>query len=166
MSNLVLKRRPSSLLPILHEAQDPFSSPMNLLSWDPFKDLVGWDPLRNSRGLLSNTTRDFLPAVEVKETPTAFEFKADVPGIKEQDLDVSLSGNRLCISGKREAEHMEEGDTYHTYERTFGSFNRTFNLPDDVSAEKIKADVKDGVLHVVVPKVPEARPKKIEIKTK
>lgn len=109
--------------------------------------------------------QELRPAVEVKETPTTFEFKLDVPGIQEKDLDVSLAGNRLSISGKREAESKEDTETYHTYERRFGSFTRSFSLPEEVDTSKIGAVLKDGVLAVTVTKAPEARAKRIDVKT-
>ena len=89
----------------------------------------------------------------------------DVPGIKQADLDVSLTGNRLTITGKREAEKEDKGDTYYTYERSYGSFTRSFTLPEGVNASAIRADLHDGVLSVVLPKTPEAQPKKIPVST-
>ena len=162
MANL-LTRRPS---PTFNKGLEPFSAARNLLTFDPFRDWATFDPFSLMRGTLAETKQDWLPALEVKETPTTFEFKADVPGIKEEDLDVSLSGNRLTLSGKRDAETREDTDTFHTYERSFGSFTRTFMLPDEVDADKVKAELKDGVLWVTVPKIPEARAKKIEISGK
>ncbi|HET8714619.1 MAG TPA: HSP20 family small heat-shock protein [Holophagaceae bacterium] len=159
MANLLI-RRPSSLL---SEEADPFASMKGLLAWDPFQELRRMDPFRLLRGASPEGLQELVPALEVKETPTAFEVRMDVPGLKESDLDVSLSGNRLCISGKREAEEKEETDTYHAYERSYGAFNRTFSLPEDIDANKIKAELKDGVLALSVPKLPEARAKKIEI---
>jgi HSP20 family protein len=79
------------------------------------------------------------PAFEVKETKEAFVFKADVPGIKEQDVEVNVAGNRLTITGKREAEKEDRGDTFYTYERSHGSFSRTFTLPDQTDGEHVRA---------------------------
>jgi HSP20 family protein len=105
----------------------------------------------------------FEPAFEVKETKESFVFKADVPGIKDADLDVSLTGNRLTINGKRQAEKEDKGDTYYTYERSYGSFTRSFTLPEGVNASAMTANLNDGVLSITVPKKPEAQAKKIPI---
>jgi HSP20 family protein len=92
--------------------------------------------------------------IDVKETKDAYLFTADLPGVKESDLELSLTGNRLTISGTREEEH----------ERSYGSFSRTFTLPDGVDPEHVGAELKDGVLRVNIPKKPEMKPKKIELK--
>ena len=164
MSTL-LTRRTAPLLPNLTGRWEPLPTLNNLLTWDPFQDFLRMDPFRTARNLMSEAGQDLTPALEVKETPTSFVFKMDVPGIKEADLDVSLSGTRLTISGKRDAEMKEEKDTYLAYERRFGSFHRSFTLPDEVDADKVKADLKDGVLQITALKLPEARSKHIEVKT-
>jgi HSP20 family protein len=83
--------------------------------------------------------------------------------VKDQELDLSLSGNLLTISGKREEEHREEGESYYAMERSQGSFARSFTMPDGVDAEGVTADLKQGVLSVRIPKKPEAQPKRIAI---
>ena len=90
-------------------------------------------------------------------------FKADVPGIKEPDIEVNLAGNRLTISGKREAEKEDKGETLYTYERSYGSFTRTFTLPEQTDASQVKAELKNGELTVVVPKTPAAVAKRIPV---
>jgi HSP20 family protein len=92
------------------------------------------------------------PSFEVRETDDAFVFKADLPGIRADDLDVSLAGRQLQISGKREHEKEEGEGQYHTYERSYGSFTRSFTLPDSADLEHIRSDLKDGVLTLLVPK--------------
>ncbi len=106
----------------------------------------------------------FSPAFEVKETKEGYSFKADLPGVAEKDVEVTRTGNRLAISGKREAERQDKGETYYACERSYGSFTRTFTLPDGIDGERIRAELKDGVLSVLVPKLPEAKPQKIAIK--
>lgn len=139
--------------------------------WDPFEamqDLMRWDPL----SALSRGTRDvgqggeFLPAFEVKETKDSYIFKADLPGVEEKDLDIALTGSRLTISGRREEEKKDEGDTYYTYERSYGGFSRSFTLPDGVDIDHVQAELKDGVLSVVTPKRAEVQSKRIELKGK
>lgn len=137
--------------------------------YEPFRlvrEMLGWDPFREIAPLLPANTSAFAPAFEVKETKDAFVFKADLPGVKESDLEVSLAGNRLTLTGKREAEREEKDEkdnTYYTYERSYGRFTRTFTLPDQVDAEHVKAELKAGELTVVVPKIPAAVAKKIPV---
>lgn len=136
--------------------------------WDPFhvvRDMMRWDPFRELSPLFSAEEMKgmFMPDVDVKETPNAFVFKADVPGMKEKDVDISLTGNRLTLSGKREEERREEKETYFATERTYGSFTRTFTLPGGTDPEHTTAELRDGVLTVSVPKVPEVQPKKIPV---
>jgi len=90
-------------------------------------------------------------------------FKADLPGVKESDIEVSLVGNRLAISGKREGEKEEKAETYYAYERSYGSFTRTFTLPSDIDSAHIKAELKNGELTVVVPKAAAAVAKRIPV---
>jgi HSP20 family protein len=137
-------------------------------TWDPLRvmrDLVRWDPFREIAPIAGGQSLDFDAAFEVKETKEGYLFKADVPGIKENDLTISLTGSRLTVSGKREAEKQQEHETYFSYERTYGSFARAFTLPEGIDAEKVNANLKDGVLTILVPKVPQAQPKKVAIKT-
>lgn len=137
--------------------------------WEPFRSmrqLMGWDPFREIEmmPLLTEPTA-FAPAFEVKENKDGFLFKADVPGVKESDLEVTMTGNRLSISGKRESEKQEQTDTFYTYERNYGSFTRAFTLPDGVDPATVVADLKDGVLSVSMKKRPELQPQKIAVKT-
>jgi HSP20 family protein len=93
------------------------------------------------------------PAFEVKETRESLVFKADVPGTREQDIDVNVAGNRLTIAGKREAEKEEKNQTFYAHERTYyGTFPRTFTLPDQTDPSHVKAELKNCELAVVVPK--------------
>jgi len=130
----------------------------DLMRWEPFADLAP-----SFRGLESAA---FSPDFEVKETKDAFVFRADLPGVKDADLDVKLTQNRLSISGKRESEKTEKGDTYYTTERSYGSFTRSFTLPDGVDADQIKAELKEGVLTLSLPKKPESQAKKIAVTSK
>jgi HSP20 family protein len=134
---------------------------------DPFRWLLRWDPFREMTPSWFGqppVEAMFSPAFEVKENKDSFLFKADLPGMKEQDVEVKLAGDRLTISGKREAEREDKDDTYYAYERSFGSFLRTFTLPEGFDAEHVHAELKDGVLTVVVPKQPTAQAKTIAIK--
>ena len=137
-------------------ARRPFELMRRMLRWDPFEMMAPWRTFKE----LEPMSPDF----DVKETKDAFIFKADVPGIEAKNLDVKLAQNRLTVSGSREEEKRQKGDTYYTYERSYGSFSRSFTLPEEVDAEKISADMKDGVLTITVPKLPEAQAKHVEVK--
>lgn len=136
-------------------ARDPIGMMRELLRWDPFAQMAP---------SLMTTGETFVPKFEVKERKDAYVFKADLPGVKEDDLDVSLTGNRLTISGKRESEKKEEEDRFFAWECSYGSFSRSFTLPEGVDAEHVNADLKNGVLTLTLPKKPEIQPKKIEVK--
>lgn len=132
---------------------------------DPFRmmdALLRWDPFRSDWGGF-NHNLEFAPRFDVKETKDAYVIRADLPGVREEELEVSLSGNLLTISGKREEEHWDEGDSYHAMERSYGSFARSFTIPDGVDAASITADLKNGVLSVQLPKKGDAQPKRIAI---
>ena len=102
-------------------------------------------------------------ALDVEEDDEGLTFKADLPGMDPKDVSVEAKDGVLTIQGERTAEKEEENKIYHRYERTYGSFCRSFNLPKNVDAEKIEAKYKDGVLTVRVPKVEESKPRKIEV---
>ena len=129
-----------------------------LFGWDPFREM---EPFFTPQMLAED---QYLPAFDVKETQDGFHFQADVPGVKDGDIAIQVNGNRLTISGKRESEEKKQTDTYYTYERSYGSFSRTFTLPDGADIQLARADLKDGVLSVIVPKKPEQLPKTIEVK--
>lgn len=143
--------------------------PTPMTEWEPFRlmrDLLRWDPFREMGPMLPPERHmGFVPDFDVKETKDGYLFKADLPGIKEKDLEITMTGNRLTVSGKREAEEQEKTDTYFAWERSYGSFARSFTLPEGIDAEHIAADLKEGVLTLVVPKKPEVQPKKISVKS-
>lgn len=136
--------------------------------WEPLRlmrDLLGWDPFREMTPFYAQGSPGFAPSFEVKETKDGFTFKADVPGVKESDLDVTVTGNRLSVSGKREAEKEEQTDTYYTCERSYGEFNRSFTLPDGIDLNSVHAELNQGVLTLSMRKTPEAQAKKIAVQT-
>ncbi|HZH14137.1 MAG TPA: Hsp20/alpha crystallin family protein [Archangium sp.] len=137
---------------------------------DPFermKELMGFDPFEQMGRIVGGgeAPLGFIPAFEVKETKDSYIFKADLPGVKEGDLDITLTGDRLTISGKRETEKEEDSDRFYAYERSYGSFSRSFTLPEGVDANNVNAELKDGVLHLRLPKQPEMQPKRIQVST-
>lgn len=138
---------------------DPFRQMRELMSWDPFEELAR-RRAREEEGI------GFTPAFEVKETKDAFEFKGDLPGVKEDDLDIAITGNRLTVSGSRQEEHKEETDTYYAYERSYGSFSRSFTLPENVNTDDVHAELKNGVLSIYVPKREGSVSRKIPLRKK
>jgi len=141
-------------------------APSGASVWDPFRvmrDVLRWDPFHELEAAAGGDYGLFSPSFDVKENKDGYVFRADLPGVREEDLDIALTGNRLTISGKREQERHEQGDTYYASERSYGSFSRAFTLPDGTDAENVKADLKNGVLEVIVPKKPEVQPRKIAI---
>ena len=134
---------------------DPFAIARDMLRFDPFREMIPTLPAIEPMG--------FNAAFEVRETRDAYLFKADVPGILEKDVEVTLTGNRLTINGKREAEKEDKSDTVYAYERSYGAFTRSFTLPDGIDGAHVRAELKEGVLTVAVPKTPEAKPQKIAL---
>jgi HSP20 family protein len=130
---------------------------------DPFaaaRDLFGWDPFYTGRPAASA----FAPAFEVKETADSFVVKADLPGVAEADLDINVHNNVLTVTGARQAEERKDGESFTLYERQFGSFSRSFSLPDMADGERIEAKLETGVLTLTIGKKAEAKPRKIALK--
>lgn len=155
----LMRRDPFDLL-----ARDPFQ----LLMRDPFqlmRDMLV-EPFRLLQpGWLGGRGVTWTPSFEIRETDDAFVFRADMPGVRTEDLEISMIGNQLQISGKREQEQQQEEGRYHTYERAYGSFSRVFSLPDSADADNIRAELNNGVLTLSIPKKPGSAPqrRKIEI---
>jgi HSP20 family protein len=110
---------------------------------------------------------ELFPHLDVKENDTAILIEAELPGLAEENVDLTLQDGILSITGEKKFEQSEEKDSYHVKERRYGSFQRMLRLPDTVDEEKVEAKFEKGVLKVTLPKKPEAvrQPKKIEIKT-
>jgi HSP20 family protein len=136
--------------------------------WEPLRamrDLLRWDPFGEMTPIFSGQLPAYAPAFEIKETKDSFLFKADVPGVKEQDIEVTSTGNRLTVSGKRESEKEEKDDNYYAFERSYGSFTRSFTLPEQADTVHIQAELKNGELTIAIPKTPAAVAKRIPIAT-
>jgi HSP20 family protein len=118
-----------------------------------------WAELARTSQLLSGWT----PALDIHEDKDNFIVRAELPGMKREEIDVSLHDGALSISGERKLEQkFEEAEVYRT-ERFFGKFQRTVSLPAAVAADKVKAQYKDGVLTITLPKTEEAKPKQIDV---
>ncbi|MEJ2124604.1 MAG: Hsp20/alpha crystallin family protein [Alphaproteobacteria bacterium] len=108
-----------------------------------------------------------VPHLDVKENDTAILIEAELPGLAEGDVDLTLQDGILSITGEKKFEQSEEKDNYHVMERRYGSFQRMLRMPDTVDDEKVEAKFDKGILKVILPKKPEAirQPRKIDIKT-
>ena len=105
----------------------------------------------------------FAPAVDVYETDKELVVKAEIPGVKKEDIEVAIRDNALHIRGEKKVEKEEKTETYHRMERVYGKFERVIALPMDVKVEEAKAEFKDGVLEIRIPKAETAKERKIEI---
>ena len=146
---------------------------MQLTKWDPFREMedmfdrytraVGW-PRRGSQEVMA--TGDWAPRVDIAETDNEFIIKAEIPDVKKEDVKVTVDSGVLTIRGQRKQEKEQKGKKFHRVERYYGSFTRSFTLPDYVDETKIEASFKDGMLNLQIPKTQAAKPKAIEVKVK
>ena len=151
---------------------------MSLVRWDPFRELesmndrlnrmFGGHPLPTRHAgeptKDSMTIVDWSPSVDVAETAEEFQLKAELPEVKKEDVKVCVENGVLRIEGQRHQEKEEKGKKFHRIERSYGSFLRTFTLPDNVDDKTVRAEFKDGVLNVRLPKTQAAKAKAIEVK--
>jgi len=108
----------------------------------------------------------FAPAIDVSETDNNVEIRCDLPGVRKDDIDISVSGNLLTIKGEKQDEKEEKESTYYRRESWNGSFQRTVSLPESVDADKAKAEMRDGILHLTMPKREEEKRKQIKVDVK
>ena len=110
--------------------------------------------------------KDWVPRVEMIEMDDKYLIKAELPGMKKEDIDISVTGDTLTLKGHRQAESDIKEDDYHLCERSYGSFFRSITLPSSVKADEIEAKYEDGMIEVSLPKQADTQPKKIEVKVK
>jgi HSP20 family protein len=145
--------------------------------WDPFREFEELQerlssffgtrvPLVKSGGEESETfgSTTWAPRVDITEDEKEYVVEAELPGMKKEEVKVTIENGVLSISGERKAEKEEKGKKHHRVERSYGSFTRSFTLPDTSSAGKVSADFKDGILKVHVPKSEKVQAKAIEVK--
>jgi len=149
---------------------------MNAITrWDPVKEMeemqnrlatfFGRAPVRkNGDRDEPLTVAEWAPLVDISEDDKEYLIKAELPDIKKEDIKLSVHDNVLSISGERKYEKEEKGKKYHRVERAYGSFLRSFTLPEDADASTVAAESKDGILKVHLPKSEKAKPKSIEVK--
>ncbi len=140
--------------------------------WDPFREFVTLQDrmnrlFRDSYGPEGReealTTTTFAPPVDVYEDEHNVTLKIEVPGIEEKDIDVRIENNTLTVHGERKFEKEEKEENFRRVERQYGSFTRTFTLPNTIDAEKVQADYDKGVLKIQLAKKAEAKPKQIKV---
>jgi HSP20 family protein len=130
---------------------------------DPFRELAGFfenfaDVAKEAPGFGT-----FVPAVDVYEDEHNLTLKLEVPGINEEDFKVNLENNTLTVTGERKFEKEEKEENFHRIERRYGSFTRTFRLPNTVDTERVEAGYDKGILKITLAKKAEAKPKEIKV---
>ena len=144
---------------------------MSIIKYDPFRELRSLQDDMN-RLFMSNFSKGsdegfmsgaWSPSVDIFENKDNLVIEAELPGMKREDVDVSIENNILTLRGERKFEKKDEGDNYHRVERSYGSFTRSFTLPQTVTSENAVADFSNGVLRVQLQKREETKARKIEI---
>lgn len=146
---------------------------MSIVRFEPFKDLICMQDkmsrlfedsfLRSMDGEEVAANGAWSPVVDIYEKKDSIVLKAEVPGLEKDDISVVVEENVLTIKGEKKQENEVADDKFLRVERTYGSFQRSFNLSKTVDQDKLKAAYKNGVLMITLPKVPEAKPKQIEV---
>lgn len=148
---------------------------MNIVNWTPFRELDDIfsryrrlaGPLGSDGGEGESAMRiDWRPVADISESKDEYVIKAELPEVERKDVHVSIDGGTVTIRGERKMDKEEKDSTQHRIESFYGTFSRSFALPDNVAADKISAESKNGVLKVHLPKTKEAQPKSIDIAVK
>lgn len=153
---------------------------MSLVRWDPFQELEDisnrlnrvfnrHDPAKGAPRSLERSKEtmalaDWAPAVDIKESPEEYVIKAELPEVQKDDVKVIVKDGVLTLSGERKIEKEEKGKKYHRIERAYGTFMRSFSVPDDVDEAKVSASFKDGLLNVHLPKSATAKSRTVDVK--
>jgi HSP20 family protein len=122
---------------------------------EALNELMGW----NKGGIM----RSWAPDVDIAENPDSYEIHAELPGMREEDINITLNNNVLTVSGEKKREVKEEKDNFVRVERSYGKFERSFSLPNNITAERVAANYSDGVLKITLPKAEEAKSRTIKV---
>ncbi len=135
---------------------------MNLIRWNPFSEMENFfNPMtargygrfpRLFRGDDGDVTFEWAPSADISETDKEFLVRAELPGVKKEDLKVNLDNGLITIEGSRRQQREDKNEKFHTVECCYGNFSRTFSLPERVKADAIKSEFKDGILTVHIPR--------------
>jgi HSP20 family protein len=150
----------------------------NMMRWDPFQDLRGaQDEMAQMSPMLAQalglhaqqgsgraTATAWAPALDISERKDAYLVTVELPGIELDDLEITMEHGLLTIQGERHLAHESSEQQFHRVERRYGAFRRSITLPAQVQAEQIEASFENGVLQIVVPKMEEAKPKRIQVR--
>jgi len=153
---------------------------MSLIRWNPTRELSAWPSelfsiQREMNRLFDTVARSdeaasglsmWTPAVDIAEQDEEYLVRMELPGVRKEDVRITIENNVLTIRGEKKQESTFSEDSYRRIERSYGSFQRSFTLPVAVKSDKVDATTQDGVLMIRVPKAEEARPKQIEVKVK
>jgi HSP20 family protein len=142
---------------------------MALVKWEPLREIedlfdrytskLGWPALNRE----AFSTTEWAPRVDIAETDEAFTIKAELPEVRKEDIKVNVENGELCLSGERKQEKEEKGTKFHRIERHYGSFMRSFTLPANVDASNVKAEFKDGMLNLTLPKTAKAKTSEVKV---
>ena len=159
---------------------------MTLIRWNPVRDVTAWHPVTDFTSEFGNMQREIdrmfnrfrggtledgpgtgiLPAVDIVERETDFVVNLEIPGVAKEDVKITVQENVMTVKGEKKFENEKKGETYHRVERSYGAFQRSFTLPATVKSDAIEASHTNGILHIILPKQEEAKPKEIEVKLK
>jgi HSP20 family protein len=146
---------------------------MTLVRWDPFRELEDMSerlnrvfsrPSMRNAGKENLTVADWMPTVDISESEGEYLIKAELPEVRKEDVKVTVENGVLTLQGERRQEKEDKGKRFHRVERSYGSFVRSFSLPESVDEGAVKADYKDGVLNLHLPKSEKVKPKAIDVK--
>jgi HSP20 family protein len=147
---------------------------MSLIRWDPVRELEDMSErlnrmftrprARTEQGNETMTVADWAPIVDIEEGENEYHISAELPGLRRENVKITLQEGVLTLQGERKQEHDEKGKRFHRVERSYGAFVRNFALPDVIDEGKVSAEFKDGVLHIRLPKSEKAKPRAIEVK--
>lgn len=146
---------------------------MAVIRWDPFRDMNTlqdrmtnlFEEVNRGSGSDDSSAATWSPAVDIFETYDAIVVQVEVPGLLREDIELNLDNNVLTLKGNRKLDKESADENYHRIERSYGSFSRSFSIPTMIKEDDIKADYKDGVLSIALPKKERARPKEIKIRS-
>lgn len=145
----------------------------NLVKWDPFRELedisrqlnrvFGRFPSRFETDRELMAMADWTPSVDISETDTEYVIKGEIPGVKKEDVKITLENGLITLRGERKQEKEEKDKKFHRIERSYGSFVRSFRLPDNVDENAVKAEFKDGMINVTLPKTAKSKAKSVDV---
>lgn len=145
---------------------------MAIIRWDPFRDLVTlrekmnrlFEEAYSARGEERNlVSSSWTPSVDIYETENQLVLSVEVPGIKDEDIEIKIEDSTLSLRGERKFEKETKEENYHRIERAYGSFYRSFSLPPYIDQDKIEAEHENGVLKITMPKKHEAKPRQVKV---